>query len=283
MTTLAVILAQYDRETYKDALPRLLAVVDSLRSSDTTVVVVDNRDEGTWSHEVSGRLYHVGGDNSAWEFSAFDRGIEWAAGRGLDPDAYAFVTDAFMRYGDEYLDLIDDSVIDWCVQQEACVGWVDSFMESCTILGLTCDAWLRTSFVFLPKGAVERVSPIAAPLDDSLIFGATANEPFLADAPVSMNLRELILEWLTSNPATVRRGDDVWHSQFELNEETYTFFKDKTRALLREQLLSARIRDGGIPAYDYRFVRAYSQKHGSGRTPRLAELSGKQWLDGITG
>jgi hypothetical protein len=278
MTTLAVVLAQYDRTLYKDALPRLMTVVDGLCSADSTVVVVDNREEGPWSHTVSGRLHHIGGDNSAWEFSAFDRGIAWLTEQGLQPDVYTFVTDAFLRYGDDYLDLIDDHVLDWCQRLDACIGWVDSFMETCTILDLRCDAWLRTSFVFMPASALARLTPLAVPLDDAAIFGTTAQEPFLPEAPVSENLRALILEWLTSNPLSNRRGDDVWHSRFELDQETFAFFKDKAKAILRELLLSARIREAGIAAYDYRFLRRLLEDAGADRPPREDDLRGMQWL-----
>jgi hypothetical protein len=283
MTTLAVILAQYDRSTYEDALPRLMGVVDKLRPVSSSVVVVDNREEGGWAHQVSRRLHHIGGDNRAWEFSAFDRGVDWIATQGFEPEVYAFVTDAFLRYGDEYLDLVDVNVIDWCVQLGACIGWVDSFMESCTVLGLQNDSWLRTSFVFLPKSAVGRVSPLAVPLDDAEIFGATSQEPFQPEAPISNNLRGLILEWLTANQGSDLRGDDVWHSRFELNDETYDFFKDKARALLREQLLSARIRNARIAAYDYRLVRKFVELGGAGSIPSEGDLRGKQWLGWLSG
>jgi hypothetical protein len=277
-TKLAVILSQYDRERFKDALPRLLAVIDGLDDVDATFVVVDNRESGDWSHTVSGRLHHIGGDNSAREFSAFDRGVHWIVERGPAPDLFVLVTDAFVPDSDELAPLIDDHVVRWSRSRSSCIGWVDSFMEPCEILGHACDAWMRTSFVFLPREVMPLVSPLAYPLEEAMIFGPTADEPFRTDAPISENLRELLLEWLTTNPRGPRRRDEAWHSRFELDETSFQLFKEKTCAILREMFTSARLRAAGVAVYDFRCIRGIQASKQQGLSVSDNDLQAWQWL-----
>ena len=55
--------------------------------------ILDNAAEGDWCHAVSDTLFHLGGDNRAWEFSAFDRGLDWLRRESRAADVYA-ATDA---------------------------------------------------------------------------------------------------------------------------------------------------------------------------------------------
>jgi hypothetical protein len=254
-TRLAVVFVQHDRRRYRRALPRLLGALGSLQA-ETTFVVVDNAVAGDWSHAVSDTLFHVGGDNSAWEFSAFDKGLAWLAGQGRRADVYALATDALLAYGEDFLDLVDDQVVDCCLRRPACVGWIDSFMERCEILGHAYDAWLRTSLLFISGEVLAEVRPLASRLDDADLFGPGPAQPFRRDAPVSENLRRLLLDWLTTNGVEASGLDEGWHSRFRLDASTFPRFKAKVKAILREQLLSARLKALGVACYDFRAVRA---------------------------
>ena len=62
-------------------------------------------------------------------------------------------------------------------------------------------------------------------------------QPFLEDAPISRNLKALLRRWLTvdENESSGEEDDgDRWHSQFELDPETFPLFKNKVMAILRE-------------------------------------------------
>ena len=252
---LAVVYVQYDRAKYARALPRLLSAIDALPAGEATVVVVDNAAEGDWCHAVSDTLFHLGGDNRAWEFSAFDRGLDWLRREGREADVYALATDALLAYGEDYLGLIDREVADERLLTAACLGWMDSFCAPCRILDHEYEVWMRTSLLFLPAAVVERVRPLAWPLDDDAIFGASWRQPFRDDAPLSPELRRLLLDWLTI-PAGEERGEAAgWHSRFALSAETFDFFRSKVKSILREHLLSARLRRLGAPCFDFRGVR----------------------------
>jgi hypothetical protein len=254
----SVILSQYDRLTHHGALGRLIRVVDGLESIDYRLVVVDNAEPGDWVHRVSERLIHAGGDNSCREFSAFERGVEVLERLGIETDLYILVTDAFMAYGEEYLDLVGEDAIRLAMDQAACVGWVDSFGVPCRLLDLDYSYWVRTSFVLMPAEVLRRLWPLNPGLDPAAFFvdslADSESGPFLDTAPLSKELKARLLDWLTTSHRRQETDTGVWHSAFELNEASLESFKAKTLAILREHLTSARLASLGVPCFDLRLA-----------------------------
>ena len=269
---LAVVFVQYDRRKYSLALEKLIALLARLRAVDFRVLVVDNANPGHWYHDVSDKLTQIGGDNSAWEFSAFDRGIAFLAESGETADLYAFATDAFLAYGEDYLDLIDDTTIEACLTLGAVIGWVDSFGQELDLLGQAYRDWVRTSLFFLPPHVLSTLSPLTTPFDAETIFSADFAAPFHPTAPLSHNLQQLLLAWLTRDATSGVELAEVWHSQIDLNARSYPFFKAKASAILREHLLSARLQAAEIPCYDFRLIHRLPA---SGRP--VAEIEADDW------
>ncbi len=276
---LSVIFVQYDRKKYALALERLVSLLADFESLDFIVAVVDNANPGFWQHRVSEHIVQVGGDNSAWEFSAFDRGIEFLAEEGREADIYAFVTDAFLAYGEDYLELIDEATLKYCLGLDSCVGWVDSFMGDLEACGYSYRDWMRTSFFFLPAGLLNAAMPMTTPLDPSIIFGPSAASPFLESAPLSGNLQENLLAWLTREKTDVAL-EEVWHSQLELADSSFDFFKAKVLAILREHLFSARFQSLEVPCYDFRLIRRLSEANVDLSGISSIERREWQWLGG---
>ncbi len=274
---LVVFFCQYDRSKYQGSFERLVRIVDGWTGIDWKIVVLDNARPGDWVHVVSGRIVQVGGDNTGWEFSAFDKGIDYVR-RDADPpdfDLYLFVTDAFLAYGEEYLQRIDEFALRASAESGACLGWMDSFGETCQILDHEYDTWIRTSFLFVPASQLETIRPLCIPLDIDDIFGPGPELPFLPDAPVSQNLQRFLLGWLVGVETELT---DTWHSRFELSDETFPVFRAKTLAILREHLLSARLKSAGVPCFDFRYI---SQVGATGYSPNSLhsiEFESWQWL-----
>jgi hypothetical protein len=273
---------QYDVDRYPESCARLIRTLDRL-DAECDYVIVDNRRSGSWSHLVSKRLVHVGGDNSAWEFSAFDRGLEYVRERGSHPEVVVLATDALLAYGDAYLDLVDNETVAWTRGRAAGVGWIDSFMQACEILGHRYDSWLRTSLVFLPWTQAVSLGRLAIELDERRFFSGDPEHPFLPDAPLSGNLQELLLQWLTTGPGAGGNDGGGWHSRFVLDAGCLGYFQDKVQAILREHLLGARLRELGVPAFDLRAVRELSRRRlGSGiDEPTLRRWQWLGWIDEI--
>jgi glycosyltransferase involved in cell wall biosynthesis len=248
--TLQVVFCQYDRSKYKGSLERLVGLLSGM-GVDYAVLVVDNGRPGDWSHAVSDRLVHVGGDNTEWEFSAFDRGLSYLERIGARAPVYALVTDAFLAYGDAFLAHIDGTVVNVVQRRGAVAGWVDAWPAEATLMGARYRDWVRTSFVFMPSDVVSALRPLAASIEPHKIFSADPDRPFLPDAPVGEELRRFLLEWLVGTEEQPLLAES-WHSRFRLDEGSFPLFKKKAAAILREHLLSVRLRDAGIPCFDFR-------------------------------
>ena len=273
---LGLVFSQYDRETHDGALERLVGLLESLRGVQYTLVVVDNQLPGTWFHQVSSRLIHLGGDNTYREFSAFDHGLDFLDSLEQKFDVVGFATDAFRAYGEEFLELIDGQTIRQVLDLEACIGWVDSFDGEVQALDYTYQAWIRTSLFFLPWSFTQQLRPLSFPLEPRELFSESPAEPFKAEAPLSEPLRENLLAWLTTTPTSIRR-DEAWHSQFELQPGTLKFFETKVCAILREQLLSARMAAAQLPCFDFRLAKELDKKGLHRELLAEQEFSDWQW------
>lgn len=277
MRSLAIILVQYDRRKYPEALRRLVQKTHELKDTKTTVVIVDNLLPGDWYHEVGLDLFHLGGDNSAWEFSAFDRGVRFLAERQQKPDLYAFVTDAFTAYGDGFLDLIDDSAVEYTLQLGACSGWVDSIFQTFQAYDYRYVQHLRTSFLLMPPQILEQLGPLTTPIDPADLFSGDPAAPFRRDAPLSQNLQDFLLTWLTGATTGIEL-ERCWHSRFDLSHDTVPLFEAKTMAILREHLLSARLLGQGTMCFDFRLLAKLSERK---VTPEHISVENRrrwQWL-----
>ena len=276
---LAVVFLQFDRQKYTLALEKLVGLLAGLESVDFQLVVVDNANPGFWQHQLSDHIVQVGGDNSAWEFSAFDRGVAFLAEEQRPADIYAFVTDAFLAYGEDYLELIDHAVLRYCLELRSCVGWVDSFGTDLAACGYGYRDWMRTSFFFLPAELLPAITPLTTPLEPEIIFGPSAATPFSESAPLNDPLRDHLLAWLTQGETDVALSE-VWHSQLVLTDNTFDLFKGKVCAILREQLLSARLQSLGIPCYDFRLVRKLARANVDPSATSELEKTRWRWLAG---
>lgn len=277
MRSLAIILVQYDRQKYPEALRRLIQKANEFEETETTLVVVDNLLSGNWYHEVAPNFFHLGGDNSAWEFSAFDRGCRFLAERQHKADVYAFVTDAFTAYGDAFLELINDRTLDYTIEFDSCSGWVDSIFQTFQAFDYRYIQHLRTSFLLTTPRILKQLGPLATPIDASALFSGDPSAPFRKDAPLSQNLQDFFLTWLTGAPSSVEL-ERFWHSRFDLCPETLPLFEAKTIAILREQLLSARLLSQGTACYDFRLLAKLSERGMASDQISIENRRRWQWL-----
>lgn len=262
---LAVVFVRYDREKYAGAWDRMRAHLESLPSLSTETVIVDNTQPGRPPERLGDGVHVIGGDNGAWEFSAFDEGVGWLRSEGRLRDLTLLATDAFAAYGGDFVALVDEPVLRFCRRRAAAAGWVDSFEEPCRLLGTDYEDWLRTSYLILPSEALPAVEPFAWPLADDALFDPDWRRRWKSDAPLSSSLRRRIDHWLTGRSEDEALAHaDTWHSRFDVDARTFPFFKAKVRAILREHHLSIRLRAARVPAFDLRVLADRLARGGAG-------------------
>jgi hypothetical protein len=210
-------------------------------------VVIDNGLPRDHNERIATGITLIGGDNSAWEFSAWDCGIQ---SLGAQLDSYDFIhlaTSAFRQLYIRYLDRFDADMLGLVRGRAAATGHVDFFNEPVTLFGRTVQAWLRSSFVFLPPAELRLLGSLVSVTDRRALFSGDPTAPFRADAPLSPANRSNILGWLTGSGT----GQGVeWHSKIALSDATLGFFEDKTAAILNEQMLTSRLQAQGCSIVD---------------------------------
>lgn len=245
---IVTLLARHGTDKYRDALPAIrMLFAQQMPEVVHEVVVIDNALGRDYPEQLEHGVTLIGSDNTAWEFSAWDRGV---AHLGHRLDGYDFVhlaTSAFRQLYVRYLDRFDADMLGLVAGRAAAVGHIDHYNSPVTLFGIRSQSWLRSSFVLLPPAEVQMLGSLVSVTDRGHFFSGDPAAPFRADAPLSASYRQNILGWLTGEGTGQGTG---WHSRFILSEETLGFFQDKAIAILNEQMLTNRLRAQGCSIVD---------------------------------
>lgn len=244
---LAVLFLQYDTLKYPGVFDAMKAMVDRIRLCRPTYYLIDNRDEGGGVRRIAEGVYSVGGDNSSWEFSAWQRGVERLKEAGHEPAVYLFITDAFLGPGPSFLADCGTRALLKSFLLASAVGRIDAFGPGGVLLGHEVPDWLCTGCFFLPRRIVEALGGMVTVGEDAMdafMPREFTGEVFRKDAPMSDRYKEFIIDWMTRR----RR-----HT-YTICAATWREFRGKVRAILNEAMLTVRIREAG-----YR-VRRYGSK-----------------------
>jgi hypothetical protein len=245
---IGVIFARHGHERYPDALPKLDDFYrHQLPNAVRTTIVVDNALPRSAIQLLDSDTLLIGGDNSHWEFSAWDRGLAHLDRMRVSVDLVHFVTSAFDTLYTEFITRFDEALLCAAAAADAAVGHIDHYNEPTRIFGHDNQHWIRSSFFFLTPPGVHALHSMVCCEDTEGIFSDDPAHPFEEASPLSENFRKLVLDWLTGEGT----GQDVtWHSRFDLDRKTLPYFKQKARAILNESMLSVRIRKLGYPMVD---------------------------------
>jgi hypothetical protein len=233
------LLARHGIEKYYDAPERLQELyARQLHNIDHKIIIVDNAQTNAWSSAHSASTTAIGGDNSSWEFSAWDRGLEHLGTSIKNWDLIGLVTSAFQQSHTAYLDRLSEPLLRQVAGRARALGHIDYGSAPVELFGVRTQCWIRSSFLLLPPRELQLLGRVASITDGSAFFSGDAREPFLQDAPLSPQYRQNIMAWLCGEG--LGQGT-MWHSRFDLTAESLAFFEQKARAILNEQRLSTRL------------------------------------------
>lgn len=272
---IVTLLARHGTAKYADALPDIQSLfLRQMPEVAHDIVVADNAEPVGREEELEPGVTLIGASNAAWEFSAWDSAV---ARLGDRLDGYDFVhlaTSAFRQLYTRYLDRFDERMLRAVRGRAVAVGHVDCYNAPVSLLGFGCQAWLRSSFIFLAPAELRLLGSLAGATDGTRFFSGDPEAPFREDAPISPGYRQNILGWLTGDGTG--QGTE-WHSRFRLGPDTLAFFESKTLAILNEQMLSSRLRGQGCAMVDATWL---ATQVGAGRGQPLGALP--DWRHQIT-
>lgn len=227
-------LTQY--ATAEEDLAQLFA--RQLPDASRDVIVVDNLLPAD-VREISPHRVLIGGDNACWEFSAFDAAVRHAGARLFEYDWVHLATSAFGQLYTSYLDRFTPAVLAAAAGRAACVCHLDCYNREIVVEGVASQHWARTAFLLLPPAAVAALGSFVSVREPARFFSGDPRDPFRADAPLSAQYRDYIIQWLTGQD-TGQGG--AWHSPMTLTAAMLPRFEAKALAILNEHSLSIRLR-----------------------------------------
>jgi hypothetical protein len=132
-----------------------------LPNAKVEIVVIDNALPSGHRGRANGAHALIGGSNSAWEFSAWDEGLAVIGPRLLSFDFVHLVTSAFGQHFTGFIDRIDEPMLALARRRAFAIGHIDAYNAPVELFGRQSQAWLRSSFIFLPPVELRLLGPVA--------------------------------------------------------------------------------------------------------------------------
>ncbi len=231
---------RHGTEKYPDAERQLHLIFErQLPTIERKTIVIDNSLPRSFEEMRQDGSILLGGDNSSWEFSAWDRALQFLGNEIWSYDLVHFVTSAFNTLYTAYLDRFDERLLRSIVGRPVCLGHIDCYNEAVQIMSFQSQHWIRTSFLFFPPAEVKMLRDLASAGAATNLFGTSAAKPFASNGQLSENYQRYILDWLMGRD--IGQGS-MWHSQIALDATAWPLFQAKATAIFNEHLLSIRLR-----------------------------------------
>ena len=236
---LAILYVYADRKKYPNTFDYLKKLIKRIHNFEHTIVKIDNFNEHKEVHKAGPNTYDIGGDNRFWEFSAWQKGLDFLRDRHINPDFIIFANDSFLNHekrGKDYkyyklrinsitLNRLNNSVL----------GYVDRRKESQTLLGHDVSSWVRTNMFVMPYKVAEQLElPLLGDriINEILPTGYT-KRIFKETDHLNLKLRIFLENWIVRE----------WHQAATPTAENWDFLRSKLVSILNERMLTARIRE----------------------------------------
>lgn len=206
-----ILFLQHDQDKYPASFFYLQKYLENI-TCEKEIIHIDNNGERKPKLQVD-NTHYIGGDNSLWEWSGWQKGIEYAKANNIEADAYLFVNDSFVFISGETFMFytMSDFGIKQCIDNQTIVGDLCQPPQGIEIDGKKIKNYIRTHCFLLPEKMVKQLKTI-----------------WSTDKLVSTNnvCSEYMINHLTNK----------WHRRKEVG-----LYQGKIVALQNEMLLSYRV------------------------------------------
>jgi hypothetical protein len=194
----------------------------------------------------------IEGDNSAREFSGWDKALTELLPHLDDSTVLCFCNDTFARnYDSNYLNWFDPEEVARAIGRHAIVGYVDEKPAAFCIENKWIQSWLRTSLFLTTVNTTRKLLPFRRNFSAS-DFAKSGDSLFSPNGSIHPEVAHMIDRWLVKKSDTSNNEEGIWHSAVPLNEQNRTFLQEKAKSILTEFSLSARVQAQGIEIFDVR-------------------------------
>ncbi len=230
-TKVAILFLTYGNE-YEGAYERFLHICEDI-SYEKKLIVIHNDDEDM---PCSGRnewIYDMGGDNSCFEFSGWQKGVESDLVREFDPDVYIFANSAFICASFDTTPLVDNEILEKIYINKVFAGNIRKFVFDAEYEGKQIAQYIPTHFFVMHKEIMTKLgSLVSERSSEKFINKEYSNDLFRDNGMFSAQLKKYIF-WILTHK---------YHAQGQkFTPEQYGFFKRKILNVMNEIILSERV------------------------------------------
>jgi hypothetical protein len=248
-----VLFVRHGEERYSAALDELTRLYERCAPGLTrSTIVIDNALPAELTKELGPDSLLIGGDNTWWEFSGWQRAIDQLGSEIRKFDVVHLVTSAFGTLYTDYLKRFCPQIVELAAERPVAVGHVDYYPHPVRVGPFVSRHWIRSSFCLINTFELLRLRSLISLHSAAGFFSVQGEWPFAETAQLSYGYQRLIHNWLTTNQGTGQ--GTTWHSRFDLNETTRTLFQSKAVAIMNEHLLSIRLRAQGTHLLDLTYL-----------------------------
>lgn len=244
---------RYGDKDYGGAFKRLCEMYQRIDGLEYDALLIDTAMPLDCEVALGSRGYLIGGDNTRREFSGWNSALAKLGDRIDDYDLVHVVTSAFENEYNGFYPYINRAMFDYAARNpEVVLAHVDAYPAPARLLGRTFQTWGCSKFLIAQPRRIRALGSFTGELDFGDVFSADASTPFRADAPLSDNYRQYLVDWLTGGG--LPHGQ--WHSVFEMGAANLARFHSKAMSILDEHGLSMRLRESGARIVDYTWLRS---------------------------
>lgn len=245
---IATLFSRFGTDMYTDTDIRLKSDLQKLLPKvDRDFIIIDTAlPETLIERHVDGTIL-LGASNRNWEFGAWDRALRYLGTSIYLYDYIHIVTSALYNGYIDFHQFLSKEMLQRFSGRSVALGHIEVYNEPVIFQDVRFQAWLRSSYIFLPPAELRMLGNIVTVDNINKFFSDDFERPFLNDAPLCAQYKKNILSWLTGDG--LGQGT-IWHSRFQLSPDTFTLFKKKSMAIFNEMSLSNRLTAQGCSMVD---------------------------------
>jgi hypothetical protein len=234
-----------EQDRYPHSRRAWMQIVGEFPRAQRTAIAIDNWARQPYERRLANGLIELSGDNRAWEFSGWQRGLDWAREQGIEHDMVVCVNDAFLNQAPEGYDveyfraLLNPRTL--AEVHRGAIGVTGAGIGPQTLLGHHIRWWIRTNAFAVDAAVLARV-PFAA-IDESNV------DEWLARRWEGRILAPTAPAGESTEAALTLYFSTMYRHAAPIDESTWPTFRPKAMAVLNQSLLTARLAEAGARMY----------------------------------
>jgi hypothetical protein len=244
---LCILYLYYDKIRYPKSYKYVKQLMDYYKRRFTvTMICIDNK-MGISHFDAKNNIHFINGDNSEWEFSGWQRGIDFIHHNNVKCNMILFVNDAFLNWKNrgftlEYYKYHFRSEVLKAYGHTHVIGFTDYHAKEEKYKGAFVSRWLRSNVFCVPYDISLRIKMVGIEDNDKVkILETEYSDSYYKSVNLfNEKLAGFLQKWFANGWSNLKKDRYITHETIKL----------KIVAVVNERLLTYNLRTMGIHFYE---------------------------------